>query len=64
MGDLIQMPTREGWVTKAMIAEHFGVSERWIEQRVQKDKMPSWKVGRTRRFRVSDVEDWLRKRSA
>jgi predicted DNA-binding transcriptional regulator AlpA len=60
---IIQFPARptEPLVTKRTLAGHLAVSERWIEKRV-KDGMPAEKF-RTGaiRFRVSEVEDWLRR---
>lgn len=54
---------QEAWVTKPHLAAHLGMSERWIEMRVR-DGMPSQRFGRSRRFRISEVESWLAGRSA
>lgn len=52
-------PEPEPWLRKAGIAKHLGFSTRWVEMRLR-DGMPSELWGGERRFRVTDVEAWLR----
>lgn len=62
---VIQFPKRPGMermLTAAELAEVLGMSERWIAYRV-KDGMPSLPLGRSRRFRLSQVERWLEERA-
>jgi predicted DNA-binding transcriptional regulator AlpA len=51
-------------LTKKQVARALGFSQRWVELRVA-DGMPSSldKKGR-RRFRLSDVQDWLNTKEA
>lgn len=51
---------REPWVALDEIAKHLCVSQdtthRWIRSR----EMPAHKVGRVWRFKVSEVDEWVR----
>jgi hypothetical protein len=50
----------EPWFTKRQIAEHFGCSVRWIEDRLR-DGLPSAMIAGRRKFKASECEDWLRR---
>lgn len=52
----------EPWLTKQQLAGHLQFSTRWIEARTR-EGMPSELWGGQRRFRVTAVEDWLRRRT-
>jgi excisionase family DNA binding protein len=59
---VIQFPHRPGnepWLTSAQLAEALQMSERWIAYQVRAG-MPSQKFGRARRFRRTEVEEWLK----
>jgi excisionase family DNA binding protein len=43
------------------VAELLNVRERWVYERAQAGDLPSFLIGRYRRFRFSEVEAWLRK---
>jgi excisionase family DNA binding protein len=63
---IIQFPQRPGnepMLTIAELALQLHMSERWIAYQV-KEGMPSHKFGRSRRFRLSDVETWLERRAS
>jgi hypothetical protein len=51
----------ETYRDKASIAAHFGMSVRWVEQRMQLG-MPHDHVSGRARFRLSEVTPWLRER--
>jgi hypothetical protein len=53
----------ERWVTKQQLAEHLGVTSRWIEYQ-QRLGLPYLRMGGMNRYRVSEVEAWLRDRHA
>ncbi len=55
--------TSETWLTKPQLAERLSVSERWIDYR-RCEGMPSHKWGGIVRFRLSEVERWLDRRTA
>jgi excisionase family DNA binding protein len=62
---IIQFPQRPGFersLTAQELAEALGMSERWIAYRVR-EGMPSHRYGRARRFRLSEVEAWLQRRT-
>ncbi len=41
-------------------AEFLGVKISWIYEQVRLNRMPSHKVGHFRRFRLSELEEWVR----
>ena len=58
------MPLRPGvepWLSKKQLAAHLGFTTRWVELRVT-EGMPSERWGGRFRFRVSEVEPWLKGR--
>ena len=62
---IIEFPTRqaaERWFTTAELAEHLGMSPRWVAYQV-KAGMPSQCFGRARRFSLSEVESWLQRQA-
>jgi excisionase family DNA binding protein len=52
--------TNEPWVAVEEVAKHLGVAKdsiyRWIEFR----HLPAHKIGRLWKFRLSEVDDWVR----
>lgn len=50
----------EPWVSVDVVASHLGVARdsvyRWIERR----KLPAHRIGRLWKFKVSEVDDWVR----
>lgn len=50
----------EAWVSIDTITQHLDVSKdtvyRWIDQR----EMPAHKVGRQWKFKISEVDEWVR----
>jgi integrase len=54
-------PMIEPWVTKQQLADHLLVTRRWIEPQQHAD-LPYLRVGGLNRYRVSEVEGWLRER--
>ncbi len=51
----------EPWVTKRQLADHLSVTPRWIELQ-QPLALPRWSTGGMSRYRISEVEAWLRER--
>jgi len=51
---------QEPWVSVEDVAKHLGVAKdsvyRWIERR----GLPAHKIGRLWKFKVSDVDEWVR----
>jgi excisionase family DNA binding protein len=50
----------ERWLSVEEIAKHLGVSKETIYRWVEKDKVPAHKVGRQWKFKVSEVDDWVK----
>lgn len=50
----------EAWVSVDMVADHLGVAKesvyRWIDRR----ELPAHRVGRLWKFRLSEIDDWVR----
>jgi len=51
----------ERWLTKRELAAYLRVSPRWIELQQQLG-LPVFRLGVANRYRVSEVEAWLRQR--
>lgn len=49
----------EPWLTKREIADHLRVTPRWIELQ-QHLGLPVLRLGSVNRYRISEVEAWLR----
>lgn len=56
-GVMVTEPER--WFSVEEIAKHLGVSKETIYRWVEKGKIPSHKVGRQWKFKVSEVDDWV-----
>lgn len=56
--------TAEPWVSVEGVARHLGVAKdsvyRWIEAR----SLPAHKIGRLWKFKLSEVDEWVRAGSA
>jgi phage terminase Nu1 subunit (DNA packaging protein) len=49
----------EPWITKQQLADHLSVTRRWIEMQ-QQVGLPYLHMGGLNRYRVSEVETWIR----
>ena len=49
----------ERWLSVEEISIHLGVSKETIYRWAEKRKMPSHKVGRQWKFKVSEVDSWV-----
>jgi phage terminase Nu1 subunit (DNA packaging protein) len=56
-GDRWEPP--EPWITKQQLADHLAVTRRWIELQ-QHRGLPHTRMGGINRYRISEVEAWLR----
>lgn len=54
------MEASERWLSVDEISSYLGVSKESIYRWVESGKMPASKVGRQWRFKVSDVDKWVR----
>ena len=54
------MATEEGWVSIAEVAAHLQVTKESIYRWVDAKGFPSRRVGRLLRFRLSEVDEWVK----
>lgn len=50
----------EKWSTMKDVQEYLGVGRESIMQWINKRNMPAYKVGRLWKFKLSEVDDWIR----
>ena len=50
----------EKWSTLKEVQEYLGVGRETILQWISKRNMPAYKVGRLWKFKLSEVDDWIR----
>lgn len=53
------MSEAEPWLSVEQIASHLGVSKETIYRWLDKQKIPSRRIGKLWRFRASDVDKWV-----
>ena len=53
-------PSIEKWVTLKDVQEYLGVGRETILSWIAKRNMPAYKVGRLWKFKLSEVDDWIR----
>jgi excisionase family DNA binding protein len=54
------MITVEPWVGVAEVAKHIGVRKESIYRWIDKKGFPAHRAGRLLRFRLSEVDEWVR----
>lgn len=57
MGEQLQV---ENWVTIKDVQAYLGVGRETILQWISKRNMPAYKVGRLWKFKLSEIDDWIR----
>ena len=50
----------ERWLSVEEIAEHLGVSKDSIYAWINKKRMPAHRIGRFWKFKVDEVDEWVR----
>ncbi len=56
--------TQEKWSSIDEIAEHLGVSKDTIRIWIKKKEMPAYKIGKQWKFKVSEVDQWVKRGDA
>lgn len=51
-------------VTVDEVARYLGMSKKWVYVAAERGEIPSYLVGRSRRFRMSAIEKWLEERAS
>lgn len=51
--------TLEAWTTAAEVAEHLAISDATLQRWVADRGVPVHRIGRTLRFRLSEVDAWV-----
>ena len=54
----------ENWMSVDGIAEHLGVNRDTVYKWLERKKMPGHKVGRLWKFKLSEIDTWVRSGSA
>jgi excisionase family DNA binding protein len=54
----------EYWVSAVVVAEHLGVTEDSVDAWAAKENMPSRRVGSQWKFKVNEVDEWVRREDA
>jgi len=52
-----------GFVTADRVAEHLGLHVITVYAWAEEGRIPSFKIGRNRRFRLNEIEDWVMRQS-
>ncbi|QKE41973.1 MAG: helix-turn-helix domain-containing protein [Ferrovum myxofaciens] len=50
----------EPWVSVEQIAEHLGVTRDSIYRWIDSKGLPAHRIGRLWKFKISEVDDWVR----
>lgn len=50
----------ENWSTLKEIQEHLGIGRETVLQWIAKRNLPAYKVGRLWKFKISEVDEWVR----
>ena len=54
------MSTEERWVDVAEVATHLGVRRESVYRWIEAKGLPAHKVGRLLRFKLSEIDEWVR----
>lgn len=52
--------TTEQWISVVQIAQHLNVKAFTIYKWLERKQMPAHKVGRLWRFKISEINEWVR----
>jgi excisionase family DNA binding protein len=59
-GNTVSEVNIEKWVTLKEVQEYLGVGRETVLAWIAKRNMPAYKVGRLWKFKLSEVDDWIR----
>ena len=52
------------WLSVDEIAEHLGIKRATVYKWISERQMPGHKIGRLWKFKIADVDEWVRKGGA
>lgn len=55
-------PKLDQLIDKKTLAEYLGVKGQWIEAAIKNQGFPAYKIGKHLRFKVAEVNLWLKER--
>ena len=58
------MESFEKWVSLSAICEYLDLSRDTVKKMVSKQNMPGYKIDRQWRFKISEVDAWIRSKGA
>ena len=50
----------EKWVNLEDVAEHLSLSQDTVRTWIKEGKLPAYKAGKRYKFKISEVEEWVR----
>jgi len=54
------MQEQERWLSVEEIAVHLGINRDTIYKWIERKQMPAHKLGKLWKFKVSEIDDWIR----
>ena len=60
MGNEINNASPEKWVNIEDVAEHLSMREDTVRTWVREKKLPCVKVGKRYKFKLSEIDEWIR----
>jgi len=54
------MINQEAWVSVDQVAEHLGIKRETVYLWIDSKNMPAHKVGRLWKFKLSEIDEWVR----
>ena len=52
--------TAEPWISVEQVAQHLGVAKDTVYRLRERKGLPAHRIGRLWKFRLSEVDDWVR----
>jgi len=59
-GCIMANPNDEKWSNLECVAEHLGVNKDTVRNWIKKTDIPAHKIGRQWKFKLSEIDDWVK----
>ncbi len=56
----MQLQNTEPWVSLEEVAEYLGVNKDTVRNWIKKTDIPAHKIGRKWKFKLSEVDEWIK----